>query len=222
MPDLWSHITRDDLASLIRQARHEDMGPAGVDVTSELVVDARQEATAVFHARQRGVLAGAAILPGVVEQYDKAVTLTTHLEDGQTLSPGSPIATLAGSLRSILAVERVALNFMTHLCGIASLTNRFVTLVAGTKASILDTRKTLPGLRALQKYAVVCGGGANHRTGLHDAVLVKDNHIAHLSTKGLEDAARQLASMAARRSPRPKFVEIEVDALDQLAAVLRA
>ncbi|MCC7204918.1 MAG: carboxylating nicotinate-nucleotide diphosphorylase [Phycisphaeraceae bacterium] len=222
MPDLWSYITRDDLASLLRQARQEDLGPAGIDVTSELVVDAHQRATAVFQARQGGVLAGAAIVPEIVERYDKAVTLTTHREDGQVLASANRIATLDGPLRSILAIERVALNFMTHLSGIATLTNRFVTLIAGTKARIIDTRKTLPGLRALQKYAVVCGGGANHRMGLYDAVLVKDNHIAHLSTRGIEDAARQLAAMAAKRSPRPRFVEIEVDALDQLAAVLRA
>ena len=133
---------------------------------------------------------------------------------------GDVVGTLSGSLRGILAVERVLLNLLTHLSGIATLTAAYVAQVAGTSADIYDTRKTIPGLRDLAKYAVACGGGCNHRMGLHDAVLVKDNHIAHIAPAELPGALARMVVAARAAKPRPTFVEIEVDTLDQLRAVL--
>src|SRR5690606_34473069 len=125
-----------------------------------------------------GRLAGAALLKKIAAAYDARIAVDLSAVDGEALSAGQTVASFRGPLRSILSMERVALNFVTHLSGIATLTARYVEQTAGTRARIYDTRKTLPGLRALQKYAVACGGGATHRIGLHDAMLVKDNHLA--------------------------------------------
>jgi nicotinate-nucleotide pyrophosphorylase (carboxylating) len=137
------------------------------------------------------------------------------------LSQGQPIATVIGPQRSILAAERVMLNFMTHLSGIATLTARFVAAIAGTRARILDTRKTIPGLRTLAKYAVRCGGGLSHRMGLHDAVLIKDNHLAGIPIAALKARLDEAITAARRLMPPPLFVAVEVDTLDQLQIVLR-
>lgn len=219
-PRLADYASAAELRCLIDVARLEDLGERPRDITSELVVPAERQATAAFRARKAGVLAGAALLPTIVDRYDPAVRFIPNLHDGQALNPGDDIATFTGSLRSILAMERVALNLMTHLSGVATLTAHYVAAVAGTHARIHDTRKTLPGLRAIEKYAVACGGGHNHRMGLHDAVLVKDNHIAHLDTAGLADALRDLAARARAADPPVAFVEIEVDTLEQLEVVL--
>ncbi len=133
---------------------------------------------------------------------------------------GSEIAEIAGPVRSILTLERTALNFLQRLSGIATLTARFVTAVEGTKAVILDTRKTTPGWRALEKYAVRCGGGHNHRMGLYDAVLIKDNHLAYL-THGAETTPYQPPSRPRAHAPRSAFLEIEVDSLEELDRALR-
>ena len=147
-----------------------------------------------------------ALDPDAVYSIEKA--------DGEAVHPGTPLATISGHARAILSAERVALNFMGRMSGIASLTRRYVDAVAGTKATIVDTRKTTPGLRAFEKYAVRCGGGGNHRTGLFDAILIKDNHIAAAGS-----AANALKAARSQAGHTVK-VEIEVDTLDQLREVL--
>jgi nicotinate-nucleotide pyrophosphorylase (carboxylating) len=220
---LADYVTDQTLRGLIETARAEDFARPGQrprDITSELVIATDRHGEAVFRARTAGRLSGAASLPMIVDVFDPAVALMLLLRDGSCLQPGSEIARIEGPLRSILALERTALNLMTHLSGIASLTALYVDAVAGTRARIHDTRKTLPGLRGLQKYAVACGGGGNHRMGLHDAVLVKDNHIAHVPAAKLGYALRELAARARAADPPATFVEVEVDTLEQLAVVL--
>lgn len=208
------------LRALIECARAEDLGPRGDDITSRLLVPDTAQATARITARKAGVLAGLAVGPIVIEVYGCEVQLQPRISDGHALSPGDVVGTLTGALRGILAVERVLLNLLTHLSGIATLTAAYVAAVADTRAGIYDTRKTIPGLRELAKYAVACGGGKNHRMGLHDAVLVKDNHIAHIPPDELPAALSRMVADARAATPRPRFIEIEVDTLDQLRAVL--
>lgn len=217
---LGQYISEEDLSSLIALARREDMSDVPFDVTSECFIPAQLHSTAVMHARKAGTLAGAALLPRIAQQYDGAIEVEAKATDGESLAPKQTIATFTGPLRSILAMERVALNFCTHLSGIATLTAAFVAAVKGTKAAIYDTRKTIPGLRGLAKYAVSCGGGKNHRIGLHDAVLVKDNHIAHLRHEDLRATLSQGIARARAMAIAPSFVEVEVDNLDQLEQVL--
>jgi len=219
-PALDDFITRADLGRLLATARHEDLGRQHLDVTSQFLVPKGQTAKAAFRPRRPGTLAGVALLPAVLERFDRALQLHILRHDGDTVAPGDSIAEVAGPLRSILAVERTALNFLTHLSGIATLTAAYVATVAGTRARIYDTRKTLPGLRGLEKYAVACGGGANHRLGLYDAMLVKDNHIAHLSLDELPAALDRAIAKATRSTTPPSFVEVEVDTLEQLERVL--
>lgn len=219
-PALASYITNDALSDLIRRAREEDLGPDGLDVTSRLFVPVQQQGMARVVARAPGRLAGAAMLERIAHAYDPGITTEIHIHEGRAIEPGQPIATLAGPLRSILSAERVALNLLTHLSGIATLTSRYVEQVAGTRAKVYDTRKTLPGLRGLQKYAVACGGGATHRMGLYDAVLLKDNHLAHVAADGLTDAVTEAVRRCRTELPALKFVMIEADTLTQLEKVL--
>ncbi|MCX5661179.1 MAG: carboxylating nicotinate-nucleotide diphosphorylase [Planctomycetota bacterium] len=219
-PRLADFASDADVARLIRVAREEDLGPRLDDITSRLFVPADRATVAVMRSRQKGRLSGAALLPAIAKLYDPAIALDLRGVDGQALEPGSIVAEFRGPLRSILAMERVALNFVTHLSGIASLTRQFVDVVGDAKAGVYDTRKTIPGLRGLAKYAVVCGGGHSHRMGLHDAVLVKDNHLAHLALADLPAALGAGIAQARRESPKPAFVEIEVDTLAQLEKVL--
>ena len=219
--DLFSFVTADELAQLIAVARHEDLGPDSLDITSACFVDPSRRTRAVMHARKPGRLAGAALLPLIARAYDAGIGIETQTRDGDVLAPGQAVATFTGSLRSVLAIERVALNFCTHLSGIATLTSTFVDAVSGTRAGIYDTRKTIPGLRGLAKYAVACGGGKNHRIGLYDAVLVKDNHIAHLATAELAQGLAAGITRARAMTPSPAFIEVEVDNLAQFEEVLR-
>jgi len=220
-PDLFSFVTADELAALIAVAKREDIGPNNLDITSACFIDPARQTTAAMHARKPGRLAGAALLPMIAKEYDAAIRVDMKAGDGDALAPRETIATFSGPLRSILAMERVALNFCAHLSGIATLTSTFVDAVAGTKAGIYDTRKTIPGLRGLAKYAVVCGGGKNHRVGLYDAVLVKDNHIAHIPVSELARGLSAGIAKARAMKPAPAFIEVEVDNLDQFEAVLR-
>jgi nicotinate-nucleotide pyrophosphorylase (carboxylating) len=167
-------------------------------------------------------VAGLAVLPRIVEAYDTSVELTLWASDGDRVEPGHRVAAFAGSLRSVLALERVALNFLGHLSGVATHTAEFVRRIEHTKARVFDTRKTLPGFRGLQKYAVACGGGGTHRMGLYDAVLVKDNHLAHRPMTQWTEELREMADRARREVAGLKFVMVEVDTLDQLDAVLPA
>ena len=198
----------------VRRALEEDLGRAG-DITSAATIPAGKKARARLAARKPGVLAGLACAAEAFRQLDPAIEFHAKKRDGDALKAGDVVAEIAGDARAVLSAERVALNFTTHLSGTATLTAAFVAKVKHTRAKIVCTRKTIPGLRALEKYAVRCGGGMNHRFGLDDAVLIKDNHIA---VAGGVAAALKAARASVGHLVK---VEIEVDSLDQLAEVLK-
>jgi nicotinate-nucleotide pyrophosphorylase (carboxylating) len=198
----------------VRRALEEDLGRAG-DITSAATIPAGKKARARLAARKPGVLAGLACGAEAFRQLDPAIEFHAKKRDGDALKAGDVVADIAGDAHAVLTAERVALNFTTHLSGIATLTAAFVAKVKHTRAKIVCTRKTIPGLRALEKYAVRCGGGMNHRFGLDDAVLIKDNHIA---VAGGVSAALKAARASVGHLVK---VEIEVDSLDQLAEVLK-
>ena len=205
------------LGRIARLALAEDLGEG--DVTTA-IVPAGARARADLVARQAGVACGLALAREVFHAMDPALEITPHAQDGDAVSAGDRLLTVSGSARAILSAERVALNFVGRLSGIASLTRRYVEAVDGTGARILDTRKTTPGLRALEKWAVRCGGGQNHRFDLHDGFMLKDNHRAALAAAGEDLAA---AVRAARRElPDGVLVTIEVDDLDQIPEALAA
>lgn len=212
------HAATVKLAEL---ALSEDLS-VGRDVTSVSTIPISAVGQVQIVCREAGVLAGLPVIPHVFDLIDGALSVENSVSDGDSVSPGTVVATLSGSVRSLLAAERTILNFMTHLSGIASLTSRYVEAVAGTSAVVLDTRKTLPGWRRLAKYAVRCGGGTNHRMGLYDGVLIKDNHIASWrqshGAKALADMISEVRTHVSASMP----VEIEVDNLDQLRDVLAA
>ena len=166
-----------DVDDLIRRALAEDLGPEG-DVTSRVSIPDGLEAAARIEARAPGILAGVPIAGRVFAAVDPAVAFDAERADGDAVEPGDVVAGIRGPARSVLAAERVALNLLTHLSGIATATRQYVDACAGTESRILCTRKTLPGLRSVERYAVECGGGLLHRAGLHDGVLLKDNHLA--------------------------------------------
>lgn len=197
---------------LIDQALAEDLGDRGDATGSALIPrDARGEAAIV--ARRSGIVAGLPVVELLAKKLDLELKRVGGFRDGARVEPGKPVAILAGAITNLLIAERTALNFLQRLSGIASLTDRFVAAIAGTKARILDTRKTTPAHRRLEKYAVRKGGGTNHRFGLFDAILIKDNHLAWL---GDGPNAIEIAVKRARESaPAGMIVEIEVDSLDQ-------
>lgn len=198
---------------IVRRALEEDLGRAG-DLTTNLLIPSGSTARAAIVAREDGVLSGFAAAEIAFRLIDPRVDIQRHLRDGEPVSAGTAIASLEGPARGILTAERVALNFLGHLSGVATSTHALVTRIAGTGARIICTRKTIPGLRLLQKYAVRCGGGLNHRFGLDDAILVKDNHIA--AAGGLGPVMSRLKDQL---GPLVK-VEVEVDTLDQLNEAL--
>jgi len=197
----------------IYRALNEDLGRAG-DVTSIATVPEGTRAKAVVVARQAGTIAGLPLVEAAFRKLDPNVEINGHARDGVSVAAKTALMTVAGDARTILSAERVALNFAGHLSGIATATAEFVRLISHTKARICEIRKTTPGLRALQKYAVRCGGGHNHRFGLDDAILIKDNHIA---VAGGIRAVLEGAKAAAGHLVK---IEIEVDTLDQLKEVL--
>ena len=198
---------------IVRAALLEDLGRAG-DITTDAIVPSDVRAKVTLAARQAGVVAGLDLALMAFRLMDPAITASISRVDGSHVSPGEAIATLEGPARGLLTAERVALNFLCHMSGIATATAGVVEAVRGTKARVIDIRKTLPGLRAVQKYAVRAGGGANHRFGLDDGVLIKDNHIA---VAGGIPAAIERARAAVGHMVK---VEIEVDTLEQLAEAL--
>jgi nicotinate-nucleotide pyrophosphorylase (carboxylating) len=211
---------RENAKVLIDLAVREDLEAEGVndDLTARLTIPENAVGSARFVARSPGVLAGLPVLRKLSKRLGLADGLSLGLEDGDRLQPGSEIARIEGPMRAMLGMERTALNFLQRLSGVATLTARFVAEVAGTKAVILDTRKTTPGWRALEKYAVRCGGGTNHRLSLHDAVLIKDNHLAWLASGGDPiGRAVEAARLWRKGHPKPsiKFIEVEVDTLEQ-------
>ncbi len=200
---------------VVRDALLEDWGRAG-DVTAQATIPAKARARAVIAARKPGRLAGLACALSAFRQTDPAVAVAALRADGDRLASGDVVARIEGPARAVLSAERVALNFLGHLSGVATATAQFAERIAHTRARIVCTRKTTPGLRALEKYAVRCGGGANHRFGLDDAVLIKDNHIAVAG--GVATAIERARAFAGHLVK----IEVEVDTLDQLREALAA
>jgi nicotinate-nucleotide pyrophosphorylase (carboxylating) len=195
---------------LIRRSLAEDLA-GGIDITSVATVSGNEQVIADFTARKSGVIAGIDMAIATLREVG-LTDITQHLRDGDRVAPGSVLITVRGNTRAILLAERTALNFLGHLGGIATLTDRWVAAITGSKTVIRDTRKTTPGLRLLEKAAVVAGGGTNHRLSLSDAALIKDNHIAA--------AGGVIAAFSKVRKAFPDaLIEIEVDSLEQLREV---
>lgn len=211
-------LDRQDLRKLWEDALRED--GADNDITSLIATPAKQVAKTRVVAREKGRFAGEAVFEVLREANPAQLTVELHVADGDELNPGTVIASLGGSGRLLLGIERTLLNFLQRLCGIATATRAYVDAVADTNAKICDTRKTIPGWRELDKYAVRCGGGKNHRMGLNDAVLVKDNHLAGLDAQRLRARVADMVQAATDLTPPPAFVEFEVDDLEQLEQLL--
>jgi len=210
------------VVQLIELARREDLGEA--DITSALLEDPRTQASFRLQARQPGTFAGRDVAEAVLHSYDPAIQVdwsATSRDGASWQQAPTTLAMLRGPLARILEAERVMLNFLQRLSGIATLTRKYVDAVQGTSAAIYDTRKTIPGWRKLDKYAVRCGGGANHRTGLFDAVLIKDNHLAGVPAQRLAAHVFQMLNRLDPTGRAPDFVEVEVTSLDQLAEILK-
>jgi len=199
---------------LIRQALAEDGAEADVTTLSTVPMDQQTQANII--ARQAGVIAGLAIAVATFSELDQQVSIETLLEDGEVVQPGQVLAHISGPARSVLSAERVALNFLGHLSGIATLTSQCVRALEGTEARILDTRKTTPGLRSLEKEAVRLGGGQNHRFNLSDGVLIKDNHIKAAGS------ISQAISLARRQASHLLKIEVECETLTEVREALEA
>ena len=205
--DPWEQID-----ALIALALAEDVGPG--DATTLALAPERASLSAVFTAREAGILAGLEVTEHLFKAIDPAVTLTPIRNDGDSFQQGDKLAAITGPARSILTGERLALNIMQHMCGVATETSKYVKAIAGTRAKIYDTRKTKPGHRALEKMAVKLGGGANHRQGLYDMILIKDNHLA------LANIASPAEAVKKARESSDLEIMVEVDNLEQYANVL--
>lgn len=203
---------------LLEIARDEDLGPDRIDLTARVTHSETEHASARVVLAQDAVVAGLAAIPELLEVFEAEVMVTSALSDGDRATKGTVLATLEGPLNQIVTVERTILNLLGRLTGVATLASEYVQR-AGPGVDVLDTRKTTPGLRVLEKYAVRCGGGTSHRLGLHDAVLIKDNHIAHVPNDELAswitDSARRAKGLSSA------FFMVEVDMLDQFSEVLR-
>lgn len=202
-----------NIKELVQQALQEDIGTG--DVTTEAIIPAHATSAAVMLAKQELILAGLEASREVFSYLDASIQFTGLVKDGERIRNRTEIATLSGKTRSLLSGERVALNLLQHLSGIATLTAKYVERIQGTKAQMLDTRKTLPGLRHLEKYAVRMGGGENHRMGLYDMVLIKDNHIKAAGgiTRAVESARTNAGGLK---------VEVETTNLDEVREALAA
>ncbi|MEM7461850.1 MAG: carboxylating nicotinate-nucleotide diphosphorylase [Pseudomonadota bacterium] len=212
---LPSQLPRLLVEQAVRAALIEDLGRAG-DITTDATIPVEATAKAVIVSREDGTLAGIDLAETAFRLMDEALVFEQHASDGDRLSAGEKVAEISGTARAILGAERVALNYLMRMSGIASYTAQFQDRIAHTKARICCTRKTVPGHRAFDKYAVKCGGGSNHRFGLDDAVLIKDNHIAVCGGVALAiERAREFAGHLV-------MVEVEVDTLDQFTEALKA
>ena len=212
-------LTRLVIEDAVRRALMED-APTG-DITAATTIPTDETATAMLSARENGVFSGAEVFTAAFHEVDPGIQVTMRIKDGERFTAGDMLATLHGNARGMLTAERVALNFTQRMSGIATMTRAFVDAVdaaPGSHARIADTRKTVPGLRPFDKYAVVCGGGRNHRYGLSDAVMVKDNHIAAMQAAGLDLTAgiKHIRDQVGHTT----HIEVEVDQLDQIPAVL--
>ncbi|WP_417416684.1 carboxylating nicotinate-nucleotide diphosphorylase [Hoeflea sp.] len=210
LPEL-PHLMVEDQ---VRAALLEDLGRAG-DITSNATIGPDRQATAQMNSREAGVISGLPLAQAAFRLINPAISFEALVGDGERVAPGTMIARISGPARGLLSAERVALNFLMHLSGIASHTARFADAIAHTSAKVTCTRKTIPGLRAVEKYAVRCGGGSSHRYGLDDAILIKDNHI--VVAGGITEALKAAKAFAGHLTK----VEIEVDTLEQFEAVLK-
>jgi nicotinate-nucleotide pyrophosphorylase (carboxylating) len=199
---------------LVRHALLEDIGPG--DITTEAIIPADKMCTAVIIAKEAGVLCGQPVAQTVFRVMDPSLTYEVLVPEGSEVTPGQEVARITGSARSVLTGERVALNFMQRMSGIATVTRQLAESIKYFHARLVETRKTTPGLRLLEKYAVRVGGGLNHRYGLHDAILIKDNHIA------VAGGVRQAVIMARKAASHTSRVEVEVETLEQLQEALDA
>jgi nicotinate-nucleotide pyrophosphorylase (carboxylating) len=227
----WDERLQADWLRIVALAVEEDLGESG-DWTTRALVPADAPARAAVAARKEGVVAGLPGAASALEQIDSRLRWSARIDDGQVLRPGDRVALVEGPAASLLTAERLVLNLLGHLSGIATLARRYVEAVAGTRARIYDTRKTTPGWRRLEKYAVRCGGGWNHRGGLFEAILIKDNHLAvgaaasggagYTPAEAVRRARRFLAERAPSSVRDTMIVEVEVDRLEQLKEVLPA
>ena len=211
-----THPPRQPVLAIIQRALEEDIGWG--DVTTDNAVPPDQRSRAVLLAKQAGVLCGGRVFAETLALVDRAVTVDLLMPDGATLHPGAVVARIEGPTRALLTAERTALNFVQRLSGIATTTAAFVARLHGLATRLIDTRKTTPGLRVLEKYAVRVGGGYNHRFNLADAVLLKDNHLAALRSRGL-DLASAVRAMK-QRVPHTMRVEVEVTSVEEIDAAL--
>jgi nicotinate-nucleotide pyrophosphorylase (carboxylating) len=219
----------DDLSQLVRLAIREDLDRTA-DLTTLALVPQGGMGSAIIQSRVAGVAAGIDLIEAILQELDAKITWTQHIGDGEVFESKQALATLSGETRDLLTCERTILNFLGRLCGIATLTSRYVAKVAGTKARVYDTRKTTPGWRRLEKYAVRCGGGRNHRLGLYDGILIKDNHLACRAAKDGElldpgtavQTARTFLASGAFRFEHVPMIEIEIDRVSQLESALSA
>ena len=197
----------------VRAALLEDLGRAG-DITSNATIGPEKQASAEMNSREAGIIAGLPLAAAAFRLIDPAIRFEALVNDGARVEPGTMLARISGQARGLLSAERVALNYLMHLSGIATYTARFADLISHTEARVTCTRKTIPGLRSVEKYAVRCGGGSSHRYGLDDAILIKDNHIAVAG--GIAEALKAAKAFAGHLVR----IEIEVDTLEQFAEVL--
>ena len=219
LPRLFEALTADgSLDRLLAAARREDFSDAG-DVTTAAMPDGGRIVGAKGVGRMAGTVSGMVAIREILDAFDCHAELQTTVEDGAPCGAGEVLWHLRGPIGPILGVERTMLNIVGRMCGVATLTSKYVEAVSGTGCVVCDTRKTTPGLRAMEKYAVRCGGGTLHRAGLHDAVLLKDNHLVHLQPHELAGAVEE-ASTAARTRHDLRFVEVEVDDLVQFEKLL--
>ena len=203
---------------IVSRALEEDIGPG--DITTRALVPVHEEVTAEIVAKERLVIAGLPVAEAVFAHLDPRVNFEPLVRDGSAVAAGSRVATVSGPAGPILMGERAALNFLQHLSGVATLTRRFVDLVKDTSATIIDTRKTIPGLRHIEKYAVAAGGGTNHRMGLYDRILIKDNHL-RIQGRYSADSIGRAVALAREKSPGAP-VEVEAGSLDEVEAAVRA
>lgn len=230
---IYNFVSSYELSRILISAIAEDQGNVG-DISSRLLLARSDRVQASFVARSDGVMCGGAVLnlltnlylscaPDILNNWHKedyVIRVDLKVPDASGFSKGDILATIEGAYPLVLGIERIALNFLSRLCGISSLTRKYVLAVQGTSAKILDTRKTIPGWRGLSKYAVVCGGGASHRMGLYDAVLWKDNHIANIPLADLRLKIDQAISRSKLMGLKVDFYELEVDSLEQLKEVI--
>jgi nicotinate-nucleotide pyrophosphorylase (carboxylating) len=223
----WSATIENDLRQIVRLAVREDLDRQYDWTTVALVKSGTQGGAAVV-AREAGVIAGLRAVPGLIAEMHAAIDVAPIVNDGDEIAAGALVAELGGSARDLLTCERPMLNLLGRLSGIATLTRQYVRQIEGTHARIYDTRKTTPGWRRLEKYAVRCGGGCNHRSGLYDAILIKDNHLALAAEQNVSpaDAVRTARDFLAQLAPQnlagEMLIEVEVDRAEQLDAVLAA